>query len=133
MTRMLFDPRALALAACLTIAAAPVCAQQQDTKQQSAAPSMVSAKAIADQLGARLQPREDDELRIGMSFTAVLDSPEKLADFGIKGMHAGARVTVARIAPDKIRVEADEMVPAEASGKATLKLDEKGALVPPKG
>jgi hypothetical protein len=114
--------------ACLTIAAAPLHAQQ-DPKQQSAAPSMVSAKAIAEQLGAKLQPRDDDELRIGMSFTAVLESPDKLAEVGIKGMHAGARVTVGRIAPDKIRVEADEMTPIEASGKATLKLDEKGAIV----
>ena len=118
--------------ACLTIAAAPLRAQQ-DSKQQSAAPAMVSAKALAEQLGAKLQPRDDDELRIGMSFTAVLESPEKLAEFGIKGMHAGARVTVGRVAPDKIRVEADEMTPIEASGKATLKLDEKGALVAPKG
>jgi len=131
MTRVLSRPRALALAACLTMAAAPLGAQQ-DPKQQSTAPTMVSAKALAEQLGAKLQPREDDELRIGMSFTAVLQSPEKLEAFGIKGMHAGARVTVARIAPDKIRVETDEMTPVEANGKATLKLDEKGALVAPK-
>lgn len=127
MTRLPFSTRTLALAACLTILAVPLAAQQ-DTKQQSAGPTMVSAKAIAEQLGSRLQPREDDELRIGMSFTAVLASPEKLEGLGIKGMHAGARVTVARIAPDKILVEADEMVPVEASGKVTLKLDEKGTL-----
>jgi len=131
MTRMHFHIRALATAACLTMLAVPVLAAQ-DTKQQSAAPTMVSGKALAEQLGAKLQPREDDELRLGMSFTAVLESPEKLAEFGIKGMHAGARVTVARVAPDKIRVEADEMTPVEASGKATLKLDEKGMLVAPK-
>jgi hypothetical protein len=116
---------------CLTMVAVPLAAQQ-DPKQQSTAPTMVSAKGLAEQLGAKLQPREDDELRIGMSFTAVLQSPDKLEAFGIKGMHAGARVTVARIAPDKIRVETDEMTPVEANGKATLKLDEKGALVAPK-
>ncbi|HKW48517.1 MAG TPA: hypothetical protein VJN70_13805 [Gemmatimonadaceae bacterium] len=132
MIRMPFSARRLALAGCLTILAVPLAAQQ-DPKQQSATPTMVSAKAIADQLGARLQPRDDDELRLGMSFTAVLESPDKLTEFGIKGMHAGARVTVARVAPDKIHVEADEMTPVEASGKATLKLDEKGALVAPKG
>ena len=130
MSRTHYNVSALAFAVCLTIAA-PLYGQQ-DPKQQSAAPTMVSAKAIAEQLGARLQPREDDELRIGMSFTAVLGSPDKLAELGIKGMHAGARVTVARIAPDKIRVEADEMTPVEASGKATLKLDEKGTIVAPK-
>lgn len=132
MTRLPFSMRTVPLAAFLAILAAPLGAQQ-DTKQQSAAPTMVSAKAIAEQLGSKLQPREDDELRIGMSVTAVLESPEKLSGLGIKGMHAGARVTVARIAPDKILVEADEMAPVEASGKVTLKLDEKGTLLTPKG
>src|SRR5689334_23890729 len=94
MIRSLFELRALTLGACLAIFAAPRVGAQQDPKQQSAAPATVSAKAIADQLGAKLQPRDDDELRIGMSFTAVLESPEKLAEVGVKGMHAGARVTV---------------------------------------
>jgi hypothetical protein len=118
----------LLLATCLTILAAPCIAAQQDPKQQSSAPATVSAKGIAEQLGARLQPRDDDELRIGMSFTAVLDQPDKLAELGVKGMHAGARVTVARIAPDKLRVEVDEMTPVQASGAATLKIDAKGVL-----
>jgi len=129
MIRSLFDLRTLTLAACLTISAAPRLAAQQDPKQQSAAPATVSAKAIAEQLGAKLQPRDDDELRIGMSFTAVLESPEKLAEVGVKGMHAGARVTVARVAPDKIRVEADEMTPVQNSAAATLKVDAAGKLV----
>ena len=89
---------------------------------------MSRRRRLAEQLGAKLQPRDDDELRIGMSFTAVLESPDKLDEFGIKGMHAGARVTVAtRSRPDKIRVEVDEMTPVEASGSATLKLDAKGS------
>ena len=129
MTRALSHLRTLAVAACLTILAAPMLLAQQDPKQQSAAPAMVSAKAIAEQLGARLQPRDDDELRIGMSFTAVLESPEKLAELGVKGMHAGARVTVARVAPDKIRVEADEMTPVQNAAAATLKVDAAGKLV----
>jgi hypothetical protein len=130
MMRTLSHPRAVLVAVCLTIVAAPCLAAQQDPKQQSGAlaPATVSAKALAEQLGARLQPRDDDELRVGMSFTAVLDQPDKLAELGVKGMHAGARVTVARIAPDKIRVEADEMTPVQASGAATLKIDAKGAL-----
>ena len=129
MTRGLSHLRTLVIAACLTIPAAPMLLAQQDPKQQSTAPAMVSAKAIAEQLGSRLQPRDDDELRIGMSFTAVLESPEKLAELGVKGMHAGARVTVARVAPDKIRVEADEMTPVQSSASATLKVDAAGKLV----
>jgi len=131
MTRMLSRPRCVVLAACLVVLAAPGLTAQQDPKQQSAAPTTVSAKAIAEQLGAKLQPRDDDELRIGMSFTAVLESPEKLAELGLKGMHAGARVTVARVAPDKIRVEADEMTPVQNSAAAAFKVDAKGALVAP--
>jgi len=127
MTRMPI-PRVLALVACLTIIATPRIGAQQDPKQQGG-PASVSAKAIAEQVGARLQPRDDDELRLGASFTALLQDPEKLADFGVKGMHAGARITIARVAPDKVRIEADEMSPAPASAAATLKLDAKGALV----
>ncbi|HEV8236749.1 MAG TPA: hypothetical protein VGP84_19185 [Gemmatimonadaceae bacterium] len=131
MTRMLSRQRGVVLAACLVVLAAPRLTAQQDPKQQSGAPTIVSAKAIAEQLGAKLQPRDDDELRIGMSFTAVLESPEKLAELGLKGMHAGARVTVARVAPDKIRVEADEMTPVQNSAAAAFKVDAKGALVAP--
>jgi hypothetical protein len=128
MTRMLSRSRTLAIAACLTILALPAL-RAQDTRQQGA-PAFVSAKALAEQLGAKLQPRDDDELRVGVSFTAVLASPEKLTALGLKEMHAGARITVGRIAPDKIRVEADEMEPVPASTAATLKLDAKGMLLP---
>jgi hypothetical protein len=130
MSRLLFRSHVVALAACLTIAAAPRLAAQDEPKQQGV-PTSVSAKALCDQLGARIQPRDDDELRLGASVTATLNEPEKLAAFGVKGMHQGARVIVARVAPDKIRVEVDEMDPAPASGGATLKLDAKGLLVAP--
>jgi len=116
----------IALAICLTTVAAP-CLRAQDTKQQGA-PASVSAKALAEQLGARLQPRPDDELNVGQSFTAMLEKPDKFTELGLKTMHAGARVTVARIAPDKVKVEADEMDPTPANTSATLKLDAKGLL-----
>ena len=130
MTRMLSHLGTLAFAACLTIPALGAAGAQQPTPQ--GAPTFVSAKAIAEQLGARIQPRDDDEFHVGTSFTAVLGTPDKLSEFGLKEMHAGARVTVARIAPDKIRVEIDEMDPAPTSTAATLKLDSKGSLVPAK-
>jgi len=119
--------RTLVLAVCLTALVVPRLAAQ-DLKQPAVAVN-VSAKAIAEQLGAKLQPRDDDEMHVGASFTAVLETPEKLAELGLKGMHAGARVTVARVAPDKMRVEADEMTPVAANAAATLKIDAKGALV----
>lgn len=129
MSRMLSRSRALALAASLAIITAPRLAAQENAARQQGAPTAVSAKALAEQLGARLQPRDDDELRLGASVTAVLSDPEKLAAFGLKGMHSGARVIIARIAPDKVRVEADEMDPTPANASSTLKLDTKGALV----
>jgi hypothetical protein len=127
MTRMLYRLGTAALALCLTTLAASRLAAQ-DTRQQGE-PAFVSAKAIAEQLGARLQPRPDDELHVGASFTAMLEQPDKLVALGMKAMHAGARVSVARVAPDKVRVEADEMDPSPSSTSATLKLDSKGALV----
>ena len=127
MTRMLSRSRTLAFVACLTMLAIPTL-HAQDAKQQGA-PAFVSAKALAEQLGATLQPRDDDELRLGASFTAVLKSPEKLTALGLKEMHTGARVTVGRVAPDKVRVEVDEMEPTTASTAATFKLDPRGLLV----
>lgn len=109
--------------ACAGAFATPVRAQavQQEAIQASVA-------GIAAQLGIKPQGPEADDLRLGSSFTAMLEQPEKLADVGITGMHAGARVTVARVAPDKVRVEADEMEPVSRSAAVTLRLAASGAL-----
>lgn len=128
MTRMLSRFTSFAVALCVASFTA-TSLRAQETKQQGA-PESVSAKAIAEQLGAKLQPRADDELHVGASFTAMLEQPEKFSALGLKPMHAGARVTVARIAPDKVKVEADEIDPSPINSSATLKLDSKGALVP---
>ena len=128
MTRMLSLRLALIVAASSLVTASPRAAGAQEPRQQGM--PAASAKAIAAQLGAKLQPRDGDELDVGHSFTATLETPEKLEDFGIKGMHAGARVTVARVGPDRIRIEADEMDPVPARGSTTVKLDGKGGLVP---
>ena len=128
MTRMLSLRLAVIVAISSLIAASPRAAGAQDLRQQGMLAA--SVKAIAAQLGAKLQPRDGDELDVGHSFTGTLETPEKLENFGIKGMHAGARVTVARVAPDKIRLEVDEMDPVPARGSTTVKLDGKGGLVP---
>jgi hypothetical protein len=130
---MLSHRHLLALAAvCLAIGVGARAAAAQEEARQQGMPT-ASVKAIAAQLGAKVQPREDDELGLGTSFTAMLEQPDKLAEFGIKGMHPGARVTVARVGPDRIRVEVDEMDPVPARGSATLRLDAKGMAVAPKG
>lgn len=132
MARMLSRRHAVAVAAiCVAIfTGSAQAAAAQDLKQQGG-PVAMSVKDIATQLGVKVQPREDDELSVGSSFTATLEQPDKLSGFGIKGMHPGARVTVARTAPDKVRLEVDEMDPVPARGSTTVKVDAKGQLVPP--
>lgn len=89
--------------------------------------------AVADQLGVTIRAESSgDELALGASFTGSLDDPEKLAAFGIAGMHKGARVSVMRVAPDKIRVEADEIEPAPARAGVTLRVAADGKLLAPK-
>lgn len=88
-----------------------------------------SAKALIAQLGVKMPPRDDDEFGLGVSISGTLESPEKLARFGITGVHQGARVTIMRIAPDKVRVEADELDPTPARAAATLRLSASGTLL----
>lgn len=125
--------RAAGLAAtCVGIlAAAPVSTRAQvtigDVKQQSTG---ITMRGVADQLGTKVVPRETDELPIGASFTGTLADPTKLAAFGITGLHEGARVTVMRVAPERLRIEVDELDPVPLTKKATVKVDEKGKLTP---
>ncbi len=130
MTRMLRSTLAMAAACATILAVMPRTANGQDAKQQGTTPTIAG---IASQLGVRAQPTEIEELQTGTSFTAILENPDKLAAFGIKGMHAGARVTIARVAPDKVRVEADEVDPVSHSGSANVKLSAKGELMKPAG
>lgn len=110
--------------------AAPAVARAQgtppDTKQTTT--EQATCAKIADQLGARLAPYQLVDLPVGLSLNATLADPGKLAKLGIAGMHEGARVTVMRIAPDRLRVEVDEMEPVPLTKKVTLKVDGKGDL-----
>lgn len=120
---------ALALAAtCVGLVVAPtpaLSAQEQSVKQQS---SQLTRGDVAEQLGSKLTSNQSDEFALGSSITATLVDPAKLAKLGITGMHEGARVSVMRVAPDKLRIEVDELEPAPQMKKATLKIDEKGRL-----
>lgn len=99
----------------------------QNVRQQS---SQITRNDVAEQLGAKLTSGHNEELGIGSSLTGALVDPAKLAKLGISGMHEGARVALMRVAPDKVRVEVDELEPTPQTKKATFKIDDKGRLTP---
>ena len=93
-------------------------------------PVAVTIGSVATQLGVKVVVGNESEFLVGTSFTGTLSEPEKLATFGIKGMHAGARVTAVRMAPDRVYVEADELEPPSRAS-AKLHLDADGNLLQP--
>src|SRR5215510_2426153 len=101
------------------------------TSAQVTRQSEVAVKTITDALG--LKPTTSAApatLDLGATVTCSLTDPAKLAKHTIRGLHEGARVTVTRVAPERIRVEADEMEPMPVSGKVTLKVNGDGTFTP---
>ena len=93
------------------------------------ATSAVSVRKITEALGLKpAAATAPEELDLGVTLTFSLADPAKLAKYTIRGLHEGARVTVTRVTPDRIRVEADEMEPTPVSGKVTLKTNADGTL-----
>jgi hypothetical protein len=90
----------------------------------------VQVGSVADKLGAKLFPNAPRELELGHSATTTLAEPEKLASYGIKGMHEGARVTITCVGPSRVRVEADEMEPVAQRATVTLRVSTDGSLTP---
>lgn len=86
--------------------------------------------SVAAQLGVKVADRADEEFTLGVQFTGSLEEPGKLAAFGIKGMHTGARVVAARISVDRVHVEADELDPPSRAS-VRLRMDSDGNLVRP--
>ena len=88
---------------------------------------------MATQLGVKVPTaRADERFDIGVQFTSILVNPARLASFGIKGMHAGARVVAARIALDRVYVEADELEPPVRSS-THLEMDADGHVTLQRG
>ena len=101
------------------------------TSAQVTQQSEVAVKTITDALG--LKPSTTSApttLDLGTTITFSLIDPAKLAKHSIRGLHEGARVTVTRIAPALIHVEADEMEPMPVSGKVTLKVNGDHTFTP---
>jgi len=118
--------RLLGFVTCAGLAiATPHITVAQNVRQQSI---QVTRNDVAEQLGAKVTSSQNEELVVGSSLTGSLVDPDKLAKLGISGMHQGARVSAMRIAPDKLRIEVDELEPTPQTKKATLKIDDKGRL-----
>lgn len=115
----------LCLGACVLTIALP---HQGRAQGPASAGPDVSMKTVAEKLGIKPSPNAPDDIEIGRSVTTSLTSPEKIAEYGIKGMHEGARVTVTRTAPDRLRVEADEMEPVSARAAVTLRVGTDGSM-----
>ena len=87
-----------------------------------------TSASVASQLGATISPNQPDEFTVGTSITCMLVDPAKLAALGAEGVHAGARVTAARTAAERVRVEVDELDPAPLTKRLTLKINAQGRL-----
>ena len=116
------------LVGALVIAGAAFTGRPGAARKDAAASAIVTIGDIASQLGVSIALGANDEFALGVQFTGVLQAPEKLDLLGIPGMHPGARVYAARIGPDRVQVEADELSPPKRA-TARLRLDESGKLL----
>ena len=88
----------------------------------------ITSARIAEQLGMKLSPAQSERLDVGTTVNGTLADPARLARFGVTDVHQGARVTVSRVAGDRLRVEIDELDPVPLTRKITFRMDEQGEL-----
>jgi len=115
---------ALATLLLVVLVLATLCTPQLVRSQSSG----IAIDEVAAQLGVGLAGDHSGQLFVGVSFTGVATDPAKLEALGIHGAHRGARVTVMRIAEDKLLVEVDEMSPAPLRVSVRLKMAADGTL-----
>ena len=94
-------------------------------------PALVPTVAsIAAQLGVKVAERESDEFLVGVQFSGTLKDTTKLPAFGLKGFSVGARVTAARIAENRVHIEADALDPPRTEF-VRVRIDADGKIVAP--
>jgi predicted RNA-binding Zn ribbon-like protein len=106
----------------------PAGAQSPAQQAGSAHAALLTVTNVAAQLGIKVSSRASEDLAVGTSITGTLVQPDTIAKLGVRGMHDGARVTVSRMAPDRLRVEADEMEPLPAKVTVNLRIGDDGKL-----
>lgn len=132
MTHVLSWRRGLAIPfiALVLVGATPRDAAAQGAPvQQSARLARVRSDSLAARFGLTLPTNAIDVLGLGDCVTGTLDDPLRLEQYGLRGMHAGARVTIMRSAPDKLQVEADELEPVLKRTSSVVRLDGVGLPV----
>ena len=121
--------RAVGLAvAYIGLASAPLTVVAQVGGEVRLQSRQISTAEIAAQLGAKLAPGTPDELPIGVSVSGFLVDAVKLVALGVAGLQPGRRVTVTRVAVDRLRVEVDQLDPVPLTKKFALRLDGQGRL-----
>ncbi|MGH7617142.1 MAG: hypothetical protein ACREPM_07945 [Gemmatimonadaceae bacterium] len=83
---------------------------------------------VTEKIGVKSMVNAPRELEFGHSVTTTLAEPKRLAPYGIKGMHEGARVTITCVGPNRVRVEAEEMEPVEQRATVMLVVANDGSL-----
>lgn len=114
------------LSVCSAVLAASPATARAQSQQQGAVE--ISVKSTVEKLGLKPTGNLPDDFDLGRSITVSLADPAKAAKYGIVGMHEGARVTITRVAPDRIRVEADELEPLPNKSTVTLKVAADGSM-----
>lgn len=123
---------ALAFACAALLLTAPVLGRPQAGSDPTAEGPLqvhgISSAVVASQLGVKLSPEQPAELAIGGNLTGSLEDATKLTALGVAGARAGARVTVMRVAEERLIVEVDEVDPVARSRRVTLRLHSDGQL-----
>src|SRR4029079_6548772 len=114
------------LSVCIAVVAASPATARGQVQQQGTVE--ISVKSTIEKLGLKPSENLPDDFELGRSITVSLADPAKAAKYGIVGVHEGARVTLTRVAPDRVRVEADEMEPVPNKSVVTLKVAANGSM-----
>jgi len=121
--------RRASLFAAASVAIALLTAPYSGWSATRPAPIVPTIGSVALQIGLRMPPQADAEFVVGTQFSSSLEDAPKLASLGLKGFHVGVRVAVARIAPDRVHIEADEFDPPRREF-VRVSLDANGRLAP---